>query len=352
MSTNPLSLNSLSLNSLSLNRLSRALQGVLLAGACGTVGAAGAADFAGRGVYPFASASGCPLVALTGNAELCNRIALDDADTSASVDPAGQLIHFNNTRSYRKKTVVGDLLLQGAGLDQSGVRVPLSFHLVLSKSGAKWSLSSHTHATRKGNFSAVKIDPYQLDVTDTDGNRVVLLPEQISATVSEPGLVARLASDLVQVRDNRAPGARDADITISIGAAGLSKDVMRARLHSEPLTEGKADALLAQGSWSFELEALTGHIPDRVAQRELFLFGLSGEPLLKPLAERGFKKHEKLTVGALNGQGYLRYGKLQQPFPGAATSARAFLQQSFIGLLLGSQQMDAQDAQKMDGHAH
>ncbi len=308
----------------------------LLAGSCV---AAGATEFSGRGVYPFASASGCPLAELAGNAEQCNRLALDNADTRATLDPAEQLIHFYNTRKYDKKTIVGDVLLQGTGVSADGQRIPLSFHLVLSKSGQKWSMSKHTHAPVHGDFSDVKIDPYQVVVTEPEGSRVMLVPAKISETLARPGLASRLASELVQVRDNRAAGARDADITIAVGPGKLSKSVMRARLHSDPLSAGNANTLLTQGNWAFELEALTGQIPDNVAQRELFLFGLGGQPLLKPLLDRGFKKHEKLTVGAVNGKGYLRYGDRQQAFPGADAAARAFLQYSFIGLVLGWQQL-------------
>ena len=97
-------------------------------------------------------------------------------------------------------------------------------------------------------------------------------------------------------------------------------------------------SILDSGTWQLELHALTGKIPEHVAQRELFLFGMEAEPLLRPLVERGFAKGETLTVGAVSGQGYLRYAGRQQAFPAAAATARDFLQQSFIGLVLGWQQ--------------
>ncbi|MDC8757089.1 hypothetical protein [Janthinobacterium fluminis] len=319
------------------SRAARCAIALLLAGAGAT---AAASEFAGPGVHSFASGSGCPLAALAGKTTQCNRLALDQADTRATLDSAAHAIHFYNSRRYARKTIVGDVLLQGSGVGQDGQRVPLSFHLVLSKSGDKWSMRSHTHAPLKGNFSAVQIDPYQVHVTGAAATRQMLAPADITATLTQPGLATRLASELVQVRDNRGAGARDADITIAVGPGKFSKSVMRARLHSDPLTGDNVDSLLLRGSWSFELEALTGQIPDDVAQRELFLFGLHEQALLKPLAERGFKKHEKLTVGAVNGKGYLRYGAQQQAFPEAEGAARAFLQQSFIGLVLGWHQLD------------
>lgn len=310
----------------------------IFAAICAMSATAGAADFAGRGVYYFASASGCPLSELTGNATQCNRVGLDDAATSVEVDEKAHKVHFSNSRSYDSKAIVGDLLLQGTAASEDGARVPVSFHLVLSKSGGKWSVTGHSHAPVKGRLSDVRIDPYDVDVTEAGGKRQVLPSAQIAKTLTDPGLAARFTSHLVQVRSNRAAGAHDADITIGLGASKLSKPVMRAVLHGVPAVAGPQ----APDNWSFELEALTGKIPDRVAQRELFLYGLDNQPLLKPLMERGFASHDKLVVGASGGKGYLRYGDQQQPFDGADAVARAFLQQSFIGLVLGWQQTQEQ----------
>ena len=300
-------------------------------------GSASTTDLEGRGVHYFASASGCPLPEVNTRAEMCNRIGLDDQATTAAVDTSSYQVHFNNARSYGKKTIVGDVLLQGSALDQAGRRVPVSVHLILSKSGDGWSVSSHAHTPVKGAFSAVRIDPYLVDVPAASGRRVLVSFEQATKLVSDPALAARLSSHLVQVRDNRGTNTGDPDITIALGAAKVAKPVMRARLRSDPPSAGNAGGLLAHGTWSFELEALTGKIPDHVVQRELFLYGLSDQPLLKPLMKRGFAARDKLTIGAVHGQGYLRYGDQQQAFAGAGDAAAAFLQQSFIGLVLGNQ---------------
>ena len=317
-----------------------ALTALALAGS-----AAAAADLAGRGVHYFASSSGCPLPRVSAGPGMCNRIGLDDDATTAAIDPGTQQIHFNNTRSYAKKTIVGDVLLQGSAVSASGQRVPVSAHLLISKSGDKWSLSSHEHAPVRGAFHDVQIDPYSVDVPAPGGRRVLASSNEAVKVVADPTLAVRLATQLVQVRDNReAPkgGAAgmatgDPDITIALGSGRVAKPVMRARLHSDPLGTGDLATLLAQGTWWFELEALTGKIPDRVVQRELFLYGLSEQALLKPLMAHGFASRDKLVVGAVNGKGYLRYRDQQQPFDGAGDVATTFLQQSFIGLVLGTQ---------------
>ena len=301
-----------------------------------------ASDFAGRGIFNFKSELACPLSALSGGSEQCNRIALDDADTRATLDTSAHKIAFTNATKYSSRTTVGDVLLQGTGHSEDGKVVPLSYHMVLSKSGDKWIVNGHVHAPVRGKFSDVKMDLYQIDVKGKESQRVVLMPAEITAALNQPSLGARIASELVQVRDNRSKSAPDPDITIAVGPSKLSKSVMRARLHSGPVaTPAAFAALLKQGTWSVELEALTGQIPDHVAQRELFLYGLDGQALLKPLMVRGFQKHEQLTIGAVDGKGYLRYGAQRQDFPGAEAAARAFMTQSFMGLVLGWQQMES-----------
>ncbi len=323
----------------SRTRASQVTLSLLLAFA---VTSATAGQFSGRGIFNFKSDLVCPLSALAGGTEQCNRLALDDPDTRATLEEGTRKISFTNPKTYSSKTTVGDVLLQGTGRSEAGKMVPLTYHLVLSKKGDKWSVNGHVHAPVRGKFSDVKMDLYQIDVKEKDSQRTVLMPAEITAALNQPSLGARVASELVQVRDNRTKSAIAPDITIAVGASKLSKPVMRARLHTGPVaTPADFAVLLKQGTWSVELEALTGQIPDHVTQRELFLYGLDGEAMLRPLMQRGFQKHDKLTIGAVNGQGYLRFGTQQQPYAAAEAAGRAFLQQSFMGLVLGWQQMES-----------
>jgi hypothetical protein len=309
---------------------------------------ANAADFSGRGVFNFKSDAGCPFAALAGAGNDCNRLALDDADTRAKLDAAAHTIRFTNTRSYAEKTIVGDVLLQGSGQARSGQRVPLTFHALLSRSGTGWSVSSHAHSPVGDEFSDIRIDPYQVVVNDAGTDRVVLSADQVVEALAKPSLTARLANVLVQVDDNRTDGAKDADITIGLGLSQASKSVARARFRA-PAAKGRelADAM-RQGNWTLELQALSGKIPRQVVQRDMFLYGLESQPLLQPLVQRGFNKNEKLVLGAANGKGYVRYDGQQREFAGADAAARAFLQDSFIGLVLGWQQQQPAKA-KADG---
>lgn len=72
-----------------------------------------------------------------------------------------------------------------------------------------------------------------------------------------------------------------------------------------------------------------------VARRELFLFGLDGSALVKDMLTRGFRKNDRIEFGARDGNGYLRVNGREEAFAGAAASAHAFMQESFIGLILG-----------------
>jgi len=297
-----------------------------------------ATEWTGRGVFAFSTTQACPLAAAEAAASPCNRVALDDADTRASLDDKTHLIRFSNGRSYASKTIVGDVLLQGSGVAANGQRVPLNFHIVLSKQGNEWSVSRHAHAPVRGDFSDIRIDAYQVDAGAPGAERPLLTVAEIQQVLARPGLGARVARDLVSVTDNRTRQAPDPDLTIGVGLGKAALSVMRARLHAPVGQPLDLSSLLQQGTWSLELTALSGKIPDQVAQRELFLFQLDDQPLLKPVRARGLQKNDRLVVGAVAGQGYLRFGEQQQAFPAAATAGRSFLQQSFIGLVLGWQQ--------------
>jgi hypothetical protein len=199
-------------------------------------------------------------------------------------------------------------------------------------------------------FSDIKIDPYQVVVIQGSAERVVFTPAQIGETLSKPSIAARLANEIVQVQDNRTGGATDADITVGLGLSRASKSVARARFRAPSAKGGELSEAMRQGNWSLELQALSGQIPRQVVQRDLFLYGLESQSLLQPLMQRGFRKNEKLVLGAAGGKGYVRYDGQQREFAGADASARAFLQDSFIGLVLGWQQQQPQPpVAKADG---
>lgn len=294
-----------------------------------------AAEWSGRGVFAFAAPDGCPLRVAGESGALCNRVALDDTHTRASVDEPGHVIAFANAHAYTSSTIVGDVLLQGSGKAANGERVPLNVHIVLRKRGQAWSASSHTHAPMRGRFTDIRIAPYQVKAASAGAAQVIVTAQEIHASMAHPATALRMARELLDVRDNRSTADRAPDITIGLGVREAVLPVMRASLRLEPQAAGDIDQVLGQGSWALQLRALSSKIPDHVIQREMFLFSMHDVPALHPLMTRGIEKNELLTVGAVAGKGYLRLGDRQEDFPAAAQTARAFLQQSFIGLVLG-----------------
>jgi len=251
------------------------------------------------------------------------------------------VIRFANDRAYGRKTVVGDVLLQGSGRTADGRRVPLNFHVVLSKSGGRWSVNSHAHAPVRGNFDDVQVDAWRIEAGDPAKGGVALAPATIRATLAKPGVMARVARQFVDVVDNRTAAAPDPDVTIRIGLGPAGLSVMRASLHADAPGPDGLDAMLRQGTWALTLRPLSDKIPGDVARRELFLYGLDTQPTLKPLVDRGFESGESLVVGAEAGKGYLRLGDRRQDFPEAAQAGLVFMQQSFVGLVLGWEQANS-----------
>ena len=309
-------------------------RGVLLALMLGA-GMAQAEAFSERGVHVFASASGCPLGVLSD----CNRIALDDAHSRVELDRAAGTILFRNTWDYADDAVIGDVLLHGQARAADGRLVPVSLHLLVSKDGQDWSTSVHAHAPVSGDLSEVKLDALRVEA-EVDGQRQVLLThEQALRTLASPSTAAKLAKQFVQVRDNRVEAAKAeySDITIALGLGKAALPAVRASLH---VPGGHADLAkaLQNGDWTLELQALRSRLPLSVIQRDLFLFGMEQVELLQPLREAGFAKHDKLLLGARDGKGYLSFRGQQVDYPQAGTAAQAFLQDSFIGLVLSGQQ--------------
>lgn len=298
---------------------------------------AGAApvDFTGRGVFHFPSESGCPPGGVERAGGECNRIALDLPATRAAVDVAAHTIVVSSDAKQAGDAVVGDVLLQGSGVSEAGQRVPLSLQVLLRRAGKKWDLDIYVRAPVAGKFSEVTMDPYQISVREGASTRIILTPERARGLFADPSIARRVARSFVDVRSTDPANPSAADITIALGVGKLSASVLRAGLVlNEAGASGDLNQALATGTWSLELEALSKHIPLWVVQRELFLFGLEDHATLLGVRAAGFKKHDKLTFGARDGKGYLSFNGREAAFDGATASGRAFLQESFMGLIL------------------
>lgn len=293
-------------------------------------------ELAERGVFHFVSASGCPsVVSLPGSSEAeCNRIALDISGARATIDTVSHTILVSSDATPDSKTVIGDVLLQGSGVAADGQRVPLSLQVLLRRSGTVWKTDTYVHAPVRSRFNAVLMDPYQISAREGATERVLLSAEQARNIVASPSLAARVASYFIGVypSDEQKPSGDDIKITLGLGR--LSKSLVQASFTSSEPNTVELSQLLVTGSWAIKLQALSGHIPVWAVQRQLFLFGLEGRPLLQDVRQHGLNKYDQLELGALNGKGYVRFNGREEAFPGAAASGQAFMQESFIGLIL------------------
>jgi hypothetical protein len=104
---------------------------------------------------------------------------------------------------------------------------------------------------------------------------------------------------------------------------------------------------MRQGNWTLELQALSGRSRARWCSATCSCTGSNPSRCCSRSLQRGFRKNEKLVLGAANGKGYVRYDGQQREFAGADAAARAFLQDSFIGLVLGWQQQQPAKAKPM-----
>lgn len=294
-------------------------------------------ELSGRGVYHFASASGCPAGGdAAANAD-CNRIAVDLPASKASVDTTSRQIIFSS-RPVSNDTVVGDVLLQGSGIATNGQRVPLSLHVLVRRKGEQWGMEAYVHAPVEGNFSQVAIDPYEIVVQDGPHTRTIMASKDVGKLFAEPSLRKRLARSVVSVSSSNGSDPTTAGITVGLGIGKLSKSLLRAGFKATGTSSAIGiDHAFRSGDWEIELAALSSHIPRWVVQRELFLFGLENQPVLRSVQDGGFKKHDTLAFGARDGKGYLRFNGRETPFDGAVRSGHAFMQESFMGLILAWQ---------------
>lgn len=305
------------------------------AGLIGCAWQASAESYTGRGVFPFASHAGCPVPSQAA----CNRIALDDADTHASLDTAAHQIVFANTRSYDKKTMVGDVVLHGHGSAADGRVVPLSLHVFVYKDDDAWKISAHAHAPVRGKFSQIVLEPYTLMVMDGGTAKAILTPDEGLKVIADPSFAAQVARVFVQLRDNRTKPDAAPDLTIALGLGKVAKSVVRVQLQAPAVAADQTfEQQLRHGTWAVRLQPLSSQVPRETVARDLFLFGLERLPVVQDVLTNGFKHKLPMVMGAENGVGYVIVGETRVAYPGAADSALAFLQNSFMGEIVAYQQ--------------
>jgi hypothetical protein len=311
----------------------------------------GPEQFSGRGVYYFAGNVRCPLAGVGKRGDFhCNRLTIDDEHSQVSIDRRSRRILLVNTHSYGKKQIVGDFLFLGSGKTQDGTRAPVGIHLKIEKKGDEFTADAHAHPTLRDSIVAAEFEPFTVVIRNSRGDTQVLNPDQALTTIREPSIGLRLASKLLTAWDNlegvkedpTRPGYVLVDISFGFGIGGLSQKILRMQIVSVDggnapiIATGTLPEMLQRGVWELRLRALS-NLGGEAFERDLFLIGLDGLELLKPLAKDGMEKDNMLTIRIRNGRGTVFFGDKGQPIGNAPDVARAYLEFNALGAVVAHQ---------------
>lgn len=287
-----------------------------------------------------------PLVSLLPSAKdcrehklACNRLALDDASTTATVDEARREIRINNTTDYSEETVVADVLLHATAQVASAAQ-PYLIHLVISKTGKRWKHRLSTYSVMRKSGQA-PFDFEQWTVYAGSEQKPLMSPGLVTKALGPRSLKTKAKDFFVQAVDLRKPSDPMPAVELSLGVGPLSFRMTRAHYAPPPsLREGREGSLvdaLSQEDWFFDFQTLSSLVPLSLIRHDLFLFGLDRHPMLQDAMKAGFRGDERLRVGIKNGQGFVQLDERVEPYDQAAQTALVFLRDTYLGMLLNAQ---------------
>jgi hypothetical protein len=300
-----------------------------------------------RGIYFFPGRIACPLAGVgTRPADASNRLVLDDADTTVTIDRGK--ITVRNDQTYKDKKIVADLMFLATGIGPGDERTPFSIHLKVQKQGRKYSTDLHRHLRNQAAMERAEFEPFEVTAIDGSSSVTLLDERKAHGLCTKPSFALRVVKALMAMKDNldgvaqdpKQPGYRVADLSVGFGALGLEYMMARAQLTSldgknAPLIErGDVPAMLRDGAWEMKLTALSEKWLPEVVQRDLFLYGLDELPLLRDVRARGLKKGQTLAFRFSNGQGEIALDGEATPLPGALDVARAYIEFHMLGGLI------------------
>jgi hypothetical protein len=310
-----------------------------------------------RGIYFFPGRIECPLAGVgTRPADASNRLVLDNAESTVTVDREARRITVRNDRAYKDKTIVADLMFLATGISATGERSPFSIHLKVQKTGHKYSTDLHRHLRNQVAMVRAEYEPFEVIAIDGTKSETLLDERRATELCTKPSFALRVVKALMAMKDNldgvaqdpKAPGYRVADLSVGFGALGMSYMMARAQLTSLDganatlIESGNVPEMLKAGAWEMKLTALSEKWLPEVVQRDLFLYGLDELPLLRAVRDRGLKKGQTLAFRFANGQGEIALDDQATPLPGALDVARAYIEFHMLGGLIA----DAAEARR------
>jgi hypothetical protein len=296
----------------------------------------------GRGTHYFGGRVTCPLAGIgTRAGEASNRIVLDDDDTVVTLDRIAGRITVANTRSYASKTRVFDLVMIATGEPAARFLICVK----INKAGTKYSTEVYCHLRERTRLARIEYEPFDVVV---DG-RVLVERAQLADVAEHPTLSASLAQALTAERDHlrgvqqdpREPGYRVVDMSVGIGALGLSWRLVRAELvslagsNAELIARGSLVELLRDGTWELGITALTTRFLPEVLQRDLFVYGLEDIAILAAAREGRFRAGQRLAFRFQpDGTGSIVLDDATSPLPNALDVARAYVEFHPFGAMI------------------
>jgi hypothetical protein len=278
--------------------------------------------------------------ACAANILACNRLALDDARTTAQVDDKRHEIHIHNTASYDKEAIVADVLLHAEGPAANGAK-PYLVHLVISKKGEGWRHRLSPYAVDKGTAKG----PFEFDkwtVFVGDDKQPLMAPNLVQQALGKRSLAKRATDFFVRATDLRKQSGESPAVELGLRMGPLNFGFTRARFEP-PLSlrqagaNGDLAAALAKEDWSVDFESLSSLVPNHLVRHDLFLFGLDQHPLMAQAMKAGYQGTERLRVGVKSGAGFVQLNDRIEPYPQAAQTATVFLRDTYLGMLLRAQ---------------
>lgn len=309
-----------------------------------------------RGVFFFAGCVRCPMAGVGSRGDYeSNRVALDNSDTTVTLDRQARRITVDNRVVYPGKSVVADLTFLAEGVHRGGDRSPFAIHLKIFKTGNKFSIDLHRHLRSQEEMIDVEVETFEVVTTDGSRRQVFLDQTIIEGLCKKPGLALRIVKSLMAMRSNiegvsqdpTAPGFKVADLSLGFGVNKFdwrfSWMMCRAELASlsgdnaELIRRGPVTDMLRDGAWEMKLTIQTDRYLPGVVKRDLFLFGLDELPLLAEARERGLRKGQSLSFRFQRGDGEVGLDGQREPLPGALDVARAYIEFHMLGGLLAEE---------------
>lgn len=295
----------------------------------------------GRSVHYFAGRVRCPLAGIgTRAGDASNRLAIESADTAVTIDRAASRITVRDERAYQDRTILADLLFLAEGETATGEREPFSIHLKVRKHGHRYSIGLHLHRQfgKTARFVRAVYEPFEVLVSDRSRSEVVCDPRRIDQLITRLPLVLRIIKPLLMVRDHDEGepdhckrGYRVADFSLGFSIVGFEHPMVRIQLisldpiNNAPLIETRSIVdMMRMGTWELNMISLSDKWVPKIAQRDIFHYGIEELAALHEIRAHGLRKGQTLGFRFAQGYGEIVVDRVASPMPNALDIARAY----------------------------